>query len=197
MSEVAAIVLAAGRGSRFADGFKLLALHEARPLVRIVASAALASRAAPVIVVTGHRQEEVAAALAGLPVETAFNPDYAEGLSTSLRRGFSALPESARAAVVMLGDMPLVGAAAVDRLIGAWEAGGRPAAVVPLVEGRRANPVLLSRALEADVERLTGDRGAGPLLARRGDVLEVAMDDPALLADVDTPDMLAALTRSV
>lgn len=196
MSEVAAIILAAGRGSRFADGFKLLALHEGLPLVRIAACAALTSRAAPVIVVTGHRQDEVAAALADLPVELAFNPDYAEGLSTSLRRGFSALPESARAAVVMLGDMPLVGAAVIDRLIDAWEAAGQPAAVVPVAGGRRANPVLLSRTLALDVERLIGDRGAGPLLARRDDVLEVAMDDPALLADVDTPEMLASLKRS-
>jgi molybdenum cofactor cytidylyltransferase len=196
LSAVAAILLAAGRSSRFTGGFKLLATHQGRALVRIAAEAALASRASPVIMVTGHRSDEVADAVDGLPVVIVHNPDFASGLSSSLRTGFSSLPAPTEAAVVMLGDMPLVGAGAIDRLISVWEKHGRPAAVVPVVGGRRANPVLLSRILAPDIASLTGDRGAGPLLAGREDVLDLAMDDPGLLADVDTPEMLAALPRS-
>lgn len=196
MSAVAAILLAAGRGSRFTGGFKLLATHDGQALVRIAAAAALASRASPVILVTGHRSDEVADAVGGLPVVIVHNPDFIAGLSSSLRRGFEALPPDAEAAVVMLGDMPLVGASAIDRLIAAWEGNGRPAAIVPVVAGRRANPVLLSRALAPEVAGLTGDRGAGPLLAGRDDVIESPSDDLGLLSDVDTPEMLVALNRS-
>jgi molybdenum cofactor cytidylyltransferase len=85
---VAALVLAAGRGSRFGQEPKLLAELEGKPLVRHVAEAALASRAEPTLVVTGHRADAIGAALRDLPVALRHNPDYADGLSTSLRQGF-------------------------------------------------------------------------------------------------------------
>ena len=193
MTEIAAIILAAGRGTRFGDEPKLLAPHRGKPLVRWVAEAALASSAKPVIVVTGHRAGEVEAALADLPVECAPNPSYAEGLSTSLKAGFRALPGDSEAAIVLLGDMPLVAAPVIDRLVGAWRAAGRPSALVPVTGGRRSNPVVLSRALEPEIMTLEGDSGAGPLLRRRSDVLEYPLENPALLQDVDTPETLAAL----
>jgi molybdenum cofactor cytidylyltransferase len=193
MSDVAALVLAAGRGTRFGEEPKLLASFRGTSLVRWVAQAALGSCAAPVIVVTGHRAEEIEAALADLAVAFARNPAYAEGLSTSLKAGFRALPERSEAAVVLLGDMPLVGSAVVDRLVNAWRASGRPSALVPMSKGRRSNPVVLSRALAPEIMALEGDVGAGPLLRRRGDVTEYPLDDPALRQDVDTPDALAGL----
>ena len=79
-----------------------------KPLVRHAAEAALASGASQVISVTGHQEMQVRAALAGLPLVPVHNPDYAGGLATSLKAGVSAVPESAKAAIVMLGDMPLV-----------------------------------------------------------------------------------------
>ena len=82
-----------------------------RPLVRIAAEEALASRADPVIVVTGHQRAEVEAALAGLRVRIVHNPDFAEGLGTSLRAGIAAVPADADGAIVCLGDMPQVDAA--------------------------------------------------------------------------------------
>ena len=88
MSEVAAIVLAAGRGTRFGEEPKLLATLSDKPMVRWAVEAALGSSASPVIVVTGHQAEGVAAALAGVPVAFVHNPSYAEWLSTSLKAGF-------------------------------------------------------------------------------------------------------------
>ncbi|HEX2137270.1 MAG TPA: nucleotidyltransferase family protein [Microvirga sp.] len=193
MSEVAVLVLAAGRGTRFGEDPKLLATLRGKPLVRWVAEAAFASSARPIIVVSGHRAGEVAAALADLPLELVPNPSYADGLSTSLRAGFEALPREAAAAIVLLGDMPLVAGPVIDRLAEAWLAAGRPAALVPVTGGRRSNPVVLSRALESDIMALEGDAGAGPLLRRRADVVEYPLEDPALLQDVDTPESLAAL----
>ncbi len=193
---VAALILAAGRGSRFGEAPKLLAELDGRPLVRHAAEAALGSRARPVLVVTGHRGDEVAAALHGLPVEILRNGAYADGLSTSLRTGFAALAPRAEAVLVLLADMPRVAPTLIDRLIAAWEGSERPPAVVPVTGGRRGNPVLLSATLGPAIADLTGDVGAGPLLRGLAGVLEVPVDDPGVLADVDTPDMLRAIAGS-
>jgi len=186
MSNVAAIILAAGRGTRFGPAPKLLARMGDRPLVRHVADAALGSRAAPVIVVTGHHAAGVEEALAGLPVRLVRNAAFMEGLSTSLKAGFAALPPQARAAVVLLGDMPLVTASLIDTLAREWQSMGEPMALVPTLDGRRGNPVVLSRELAGEIEQLSGDSGAGPILRGRSDVLEYPVDDPAILQDVDT-----------
>lgn len=193
MSEVAALILAAGRGTRFGDEPKLLASFRGKPLVRWVAEAALGSCAGPVTVVTGHRAADVERALADLPVRLAHNPSHAEGLSSSLKTGFRALPAESKAALVLLGDMPLVGSLLIDRLVATWLESGRPSALVPVTQGRRANPVVLSRRLSGEIMALEGDRGAAALLRGRGDVVEYPVDDPALLLDIDTAAALAAL----
>jgi molybdenum cofactor cytidylyltransferase len=194
VSEVAAIVLAAGRGTRFGDEPKLLALLDGKPLVRHVAEAAAGASVDPVLVVTGHGAAKIEAALAGLSVQFVPNPRYADGLSTSLKAGFAALPEGARGAVVLLGDMPRVGSSLIDALVEAWMA-SQPAAVVPVHEGRRGNPVLLSRSLAPEIEGLSGDIGAGLVLRRKSDVLELPVDAQVVLQDVDTPEGLRALGR--
>ena len=191
---VAAIILAAGQGTRFGPEPKLLAQIAGKPLVRIVAEAVLASKAFPVLAVFGHRRDEVAEALPPA-VRRIDNADYTAGLSTSLRAGFSALDPSVEGAVVLLGDMPGVTAELIDRLIDAWVAAGRPAAAIPTCDGRRGNPVLLSAALQPQIAALSGDTGAGALLRARDDVLEVPVATEAVLADVDTPEALARVAQ--
>jgi molybdenum cofactor cytidylyltransferase len=190
---VAAIILAAGRGTRFGQEPKLLAAYREKPIVRHVAEAACASAATPVLVVTGHRAGEVRRSLDGLDVAEVPNSSFAKGLSTSLKAGFAALPPDAEAAIVLLGDMPRIGTPLIDGLVARWRVAGRPAAVVPTFEGRPGNPVVLSRMLEADIRALTGDAGAGPLLRLRGDVDLWPVDDPAIVQDVDTVDGLRSL----
>jgi molybdenum cofactor cytidylyltransferase len=191
MSHVAAIVLAAGRGTRFGDELKLLAQIGGKALVRHAAEAAVGSLVDPVIVVTGYRSNEVEAALHELPVQILYNALYAQGLSTSLRAGFSALPPTTRAAVILLGDMPFVKAGLIDALVAGWRERGEPAALVPTLDGRRGNPVVLSRDLQAEIEDLSGDVGAGSLLRERSDVLEWPTTDPAVAQDIDTREELA------
>jgi molybdenum cofactor cytidylyltransferase len=190
VSEVAAIILAAGRGTRFGSEPKLLAQLDGKPLVRHVAEAARGSSARPVIAVTGHRADEVETALADLPLRVVRNASYAEGLSTSLRTGFDALPSEAGAAIVLLGDMPWIGSPLLDLLIAAWKEHGRPSALVPTYGGQRGNPVILSSVLRPEISGLTGDVGAGPILRRRMDIGEWPMNDPAILQDVDTVQAL-------
>jgi molybdenum cofactor cytidylyltransferase len=198
MTRICAVVLAAGTASRFREAAgdggpatKLVAELDGKALVRHVAEAALASRAASTIVVTGHAAEAVRATLAGLPLGFANNPDYATGLASSLRRGIAAMPPDCDGALILLGDMPRVSPAVIDRLIAAFESDPAARAVAPTQGGRRGNPVLISRALFAEVEKLTGDTGARPLLMAAGAaVREVAFDDEAVAFDVDTPDGL-------
>jgi molybdenum cofactor cytidylyltransferase len=192
MSSVAAIILAAGLGSRFGAAPKLLADLNGKPLVRHVAEAAVAASVSPVLAVVGHHREEVGAVLAGLDVTLVPNPAYADGLSTSLRAGFAALPADADAVVVLLGDMPRITPALIDGLVEAWRPGAATA-VVPTYAGRRGNPVLLARRLAPAIASLAGDGGAGPLLRARTDVLEWPVEDAAVLQDVDTAAALAAL----
>lgn len=191
MSEVAAIVLAAGRGTRFGDEPKLLARINGKTLVRHVVEAALGSSVDPIIVVTGYRSEEVEADLRALPVQIVRNVLFAQGLSTSLKVGFSSVPATTRAAIVLLGDMPFVKAELINALVDEWLKRGGPSALVPTFGGRRGNPVVLSRALQIDIDGLSGDAGAGPLLRGRADVLEWPTADPAVAQDIDTRDELA------
>jgi molybdenum cofactor cytidylyltransferase len=191
---IAAIVLAAGRSTRMGAINKLIAEIGGKPLVRIAAEQALASHASPVIVVTGHERGKVEAALDGLAVRLVHNPDYAEGLGTSLKTGIAAVPEDADGAVVCLGDMPQVDHALIDKLIGAFDPERGALVVVPVIAGRRGNPVVWSRRFFNDLMAITGDVGARHLIGSYAEaVAEVTVAGPAALTDVDTPDALSAL----
>jgi molybdenum cofactor cytidylyltransferase len=188
---LAALVLAAGRSSRMGDANKLTQILRGKPLVRHAVLAALASQASPVLVVTGHEADKVRQALEGLDVSFIHNPDYAEGMATSLKAGLAALPATAAGAAVLLGDMPNVTPAIIDRLIAA--AAPEAKAVVPTLLGQRGNPALLMRSLLPDVLKLSGDQGARKLLEAAGDaVIDIALDDPAIALDIDTPEALKA-----
>ena len=191
---IAAIVLAAGRSTRMGAANKLLAEVGGTAMVRRVVEAALASRARPVLVVTGHEESEVRAALAGLDVAFAANPHYTTGLSSSLKAGISAASGTADGALILLGDMPRIESGQIDRLIEAFVEAEGDAIVVPTHQGRRGNPVLWPSAHFAEMLQLEGDAGAKRLMAVHArDVREVDLDTDAIFIDVDTPEALARL----
>jgi molybdenum cofactor cytidylyltransferase len=191
---VAAIVLAAGRSSRMGHN-KLVAPVDGVPMVRRAVQAALASQARPVIVVTGHEREAVREALAGLDVTFVYNLAHLDGLATSLQAGIGAVPDECQAALVLLGDMPSVTPAIVDRLLAALADKPQALAVAPVVAGQRGNPVIIGRGLFPAVATLRGDTGARRLLDAAGEqVVEVPILDEAVLLDVDTPEALAKLS---
>jgi molybdenum cofactor cytidylyltransferase len=167
--QVAAVILAAGEAKRFRrspDETKLVAELDGKPIVRHVAEAALASRAHPVLVVTGHAHEQVSSALEGLTLERIHNRDPGAGLAASLKLAVHALPSTARGAVILLGDMPRIAPSLIDRLIDAFDATPvEPLAVVPVRGERRGNPALIGRGLFAAVRMLEGDKGARDLIA--------------------------------
>jgi len=195
---VAAIVLAGGRGTRMGGPNKLLEDVGGRPVVRRVVEAALASHASPVVVVTGHEQARVERILAGLPVMFVHNRDFAEGLSTSVRAGIAAVPGGAGAALVMLGDMPLVGPQILDALLDAFDPDAGRLIVLPVADGRRGNPVLWDRRFFDALAKLEGDVGARHLIAAHAEaVVEIEVEGPGAFLDVDTPEALSRARAQV
>ncbi len=190
---VAAVILAAGRSTRMGGPNKLLAELGGKTLVRIVAEQALASKASDVIVVTGHQAAEVEKSLAGLKVRFVRNPDFAEGLASSVKAGIAAVPDAADAAVVCLGDMPLIDAHLIDRLIEAFAPDRGGLIALPVCDGRRGNPVLWSRRFFKELMTLDGDIGARHLIAKHGEaVAEVPVEGHGAFLDIDTPQALEA-----
>ncbi|MGI8570158.1 MAG: nucleotidyltransferase family protein [Methylocella sp.] len=195
MRRVAAVILAAGEAKRFRrspDETKLVAELDGKPIVRHVAEAALASRARPVLLVTGHAHAQVLGALDGLMLERIHNRDPGAGLSASLKLAVSALPRTARGAVILLGDMPRIAPSLIGRLIDAFDAAPvEPLAVVPVRGGRRGNPALIGRGLFAAARTLQGNTGARDLIAAaRENILELAVGDSAIEFDIDTREDL-------
>lgn len=180
---IGGVLLAAGMSTRMNGSNKLLLLLHGKPLVRHAAETLAGSGLAPLVAVTGHDDGAVAAALQGLPIALHHNRDYRHGLSRSLNVGLSALGE-VDAALVMLGDMPGVKRATIAALVASW----RPGHIsVPVFEKCRGNPVLLGRCFFAEVKEITGDTGARALLrAHANKVIDVGVEDPGILRDIDT-----------
>jgi molybdenum cofactor cytidylyltransferase len=190
---IGAVVLAAGSSSRMGAEDKLLLEVGGRPMVRHVVAAASEGGAHVVHVV--HSTETVAAALAGAAVLVP-NPDAASGQASSLRVGLQSMPEEVAAAVVLLGDQPLVGARTVRMLLRAWRReGARPAvaATFPEEDGWRP-PVVLDRSVWADLYELHGDEGARRLFRAQPDLLE-CVPAAGRPHDVDTPEDYARIVQ--
>jgi len=171
---------------------KLLARLHGRPLVEIAARNAIDAGLAGVTLVTGHEAEKVGAAVAGLDLAVVHNPDFAEGMASSIRAGVQALPDDVDAVIVLLADMPAITPDVLRQLAAAYDPAAGRTIVVPTVNGKRGNPVLWDRRYLAELARLEGDTGARHLIGQYADaVAEVEIGDAARL-DLDTPEALSA-----
>jgi len=194
---VAAIVLAAGRSSRMRGANKLLVPIGGDLVIARAVDAALASRAATVVVVTGYQAARIRAALAGRDVAFAHHRYYAQGLSSSLRRGLKALDPEIEGALICLGDMPWVLPADLDALITAFARADRPICV-PVRRRQRGNPVLWPARHFAALCALAGDVGGRDLLrARRREVVRVPVRGAGITRDVDTAEDFARWTTDL
>jgi molybdenum cofactor cytidylyltransferase len=188
---MAAVVLAAGRATRFGD-VKVLAPLAGRPLLEHVLDAAAAAALEEVVVVLGDDADEVEAAIAWRSERRVRNPMPASGLSSSVRIGLDALPPEVDAALILLGDQPLVRPGVMRQLMLAAAETDRSIVVPRYARSGAINPVLLGRAAWRLANDLTGDRGMGPLIGAHPElVLEVAVDGDN--PDVDTRADLADL----
>ncbi|NKN36508.1 NTP transferase domain-containing protein [Agrobacterium sp. a22-2] len=192
---IAVVILAAGRASRMGSdsGHKLLAEFDGVPLVRRVTETAAAASPNGLVVVTGYRGEEIAAALDGLDLTIRPNPDYASGMASSLRAGLSdSSAVEADGVLVMLADMPGVSTPDLRLLMATFRRAGGRAIVRAVADGKRGNPVILPRTTFAAVLKLEGDIGARHIVETSGlDVIDVEIGSGAHI-DVDTPEAVIA-----
>jgi molybdenum cofactor cytidylyltransferase len=190
-----ALVLAAGLSRRMGR-FKLTLPWgepgEARTVIGQVVATLEAAGLREIIVVTGHRAEEVVAALTGTSAQCVFNPDYASGeMLTSVQVGLSTLSDHGVAALLCLGDQPQMEGTAVQAIVAAGQAAGWQTIVVPSFQMRAGHPILLPRWLWPDILVCQGTLRA-VLAAHRGQTEYLVVQTPAVLADLDTPEDYAA-----
>ncbi len=192
---IAALVLAAGRSSRMGATNKLLAaMPGGQTMIEQTVDRVTACSARPVIVITGHQDGELRKALAGKPVRFVHAADYAEGMAASLHTGIAALSADIGAVLICLGDMPLVDPAVLNRILAAYDPAEGREIVIPSFDGQRGNPVLWGKRFFPELLKLSGDIGARQILHRHMEfVVEVPVENDAVLRDFDTPEMLAAL----
>ena len=191
LPKVAALVLAAGRSTRFGASNKLLADLDGEAVVRRTVRAVLASQVASVIVVTGHMASEVRAALDGLKVTFVDSPNYQNGLSASLKSGLAALPRGIDGVLVALGDMPGIASSDINRLIAGFAPKEGRSIMVPVAGGKRGNPVLFAASLVPEMAEVEGDAGAKHVIGQHSDeVAEIDIGSDRIFADVDTPEAL-------
>ncbi|WP_049982626.1 NTP transferase domain-containing protein [Halorubrum sp. BV1] len=191
---VAGVLLAAGTSSRFGDDNKLLATVDGEPVVRRAARTLVDAGVNPVVVVVGYEADRVRDAVADLPVRVAVNDAYEAGQSTSVRTGIGALGDTdasgdVDAAVIALGDMPLVDSATVETLIAAYAAGAGDA-LAAAYDGDRGNPVVFDRRFFDRLVAVDGDVGGREILLAGDASALVAVDDPGVRRDVDRPEDL-------
>ena len=195
MTTVSAVVLAAGLSSRMGGPHKLLLDVGGEPMLRRVLRCVLGLDPAEVVVVTGHRAEDVAAALGGLPVRLVHNPGYAEGQPGSVLTGVRALTVPCQAMMIVLGDQPLLTPAALARLIAAFRTAPEGRSIlVPTSGGERGNPVLFAARHIPEIQAGQMKIGQGRLIEAYPDqVALIEMEDDAFVQDCDTPDDYAVV----
>ncbi len=184
---ISAIILAAGLSSRMGIPKQLLKLG-GKTMVGIVTENVLASKVDEVLVVTGHREQEIRAAIGELPAKILFNPHYAQGQGTSLALGAGAINAGASAFLVFMADQPLISASLINMVIDEFKKRSC-LALRPVYQGKPGHPVILDCALRAEAAALKGDEGLRKVLKQLGSRVEyLPVQDESAIFDIDTPE---------
>jgi molybdenum cofactor cytidylyltransferase len=192
--QIAAVVAAAGLSRRMGSPKQLLPWGS-RTVIATVVDTLAAAGAAPVVVVVGHRQDEVKAALAGTPAQTIFNADYATAeMLQSYQLGIQALQDGPCAgALIALGDQPHLPIAILAQIVAAAQA-TPDRLVIPSYAMRRGHPFFVPRTLWPELLALGAEETLRTLVQRHSAAVEyVAVDTDAILCDMDTPAEFAQL----
>jgi molybdenum cofactor cytidylyltransferase len=182
-----AVVLAAGKSERMGSP-KMLLPFGRKTLIEKVVAGVMKFPVDGILVVLGARRSEIERRLQAYPMKPVFNPDFEQGMLSSIRKGLEELPAEARAVLVVLGDQAWTPASVVDRLVSGFEREGK-GIVVPVYRGRRGHPVLIDLKYKREIMALAPTVGLRQLLLRHpDDILEVLVRTPAVLMDIDRPE---------
>jgi molybdenum cofactor cytidylyltransferase len=190
-----AMILAAGESKRMGRP-KLLLPYGRTTIIETVIRKVISSRVDKTLVVLGSRWRKIKKQTEHLPVTTAVNLRYKQGMLSSVRRGIAALPRPCRAVVVALGDQPDVRTGVINRLLQAY-AKGKNGIIVPVYRGKRGHPFLIDLKYRAEIAALNPEVGLRELLQKNPeDILEVRVPDANILQDIDNPDDYKKAARS-
>lgn len=182
---VSAILLAAGESKRMGKPKQLVPLGNTT-MVEQTTDNLLSSRVSEVIVVVGHRAEEVMKRVATKPIKIALNPIYHQGMGTSIVAGLNLVDSRAQAVMLVLGDQPFVDSQTINRLIEEFDAHDKGIAI-PVYQGRRGHPIIFSIKYKAQLSGLKGDIGGREIIEEHPeDILEVAVECEGIDIDIDT-----------
>ena len=191
---IVAVVLAAGASRRMGQANKLTVPVNGTPMVARVVDALQESGIDEVIVVTGHAPKEIQAALGNREVELVHNPDYEEGMGSSVRTGVSTVADDVDGVLIALGDMPWVGTGVIGRLLDAFSPDGDLSIYIPMFGRKRGNPVLWGSRHFPELRQLSGDVGGKALFhSHAAAICYVDVESAAVNIDVDTPEALHEL----
>lgn len=194
MAPIAALVLAAGRSTRMEGANKLLLPFRGATVIAHTVAAVQAA-VDDVLVVTGHEDRQIRDALRDYAVRVVYNPQYRDGIATSIRRGLLAIRPEVEGLLICLGNMPLVAPDTLRHLCRTFAEAQAPAIVIATVEGRRGHPLLFQKAFHDELMALEGDVGGQAVAtAHPGAVVEVPVKDRGILQDVDTAATYERLT---
>jgi molybdenum cofactor cytidylyltransferase len=194
---IAAVVLAAGLSRRMGTSKALLPLGDKPLLVHVIEAIVSAGGIEPIVVVTGHQADEIAKILRPLPVHPVRNPAYATGgMLSSIQSGVAAVAGKADAFFIVLGDQPMVRPETLRQMADAWR-DSHPRVLLPAHGGKHGHPILLAAAGAEEIRSLPADATLKSYTTKYSEhTLELAIDDPAILCDIDTPaDYQAAAQR--
>jgi molybdenum cofactor cytidylyltransferase len=195
---IVGVVLAAGQSRRMGEANKLTMPVDGTPMVARVVDTLQRSTAGRVIVVTGHEPDEIRDALSGRDVELVHNPDFEEGMGTSVRAGVSALGDDVDGVLIALADMPWVSSEVIDRLVDTFSPDGEASIYIPMYGQKRGNPVLWGAQRFPELRKLSGDVGGKVLFDRHPEAIcYVDVQSAGVNIDVDTPDALDELQKDL
>ena len=193
MKSCTAILLAAGRSSRM-GAFKPLLPFGNKTVIESCIDYLSEGGIEEVVVVVGHRGDEIRERVSG--VKFAVNPDPDSEMGASIEAGIRELPETAQATLIALVDHPAVPATIVTTLLDSWQSGAR--IVIPTWQGRGGHPVLVDLAFKAELLSLSATGGLRAFFeTHRNEVKRVPVDSPFIARDVDTWDDYSTLHLEV
>jgi molybdenum cofactor cytidylyltransferase len=185
MPEICAIVLAAGKSERMGTN-KLLLPFQGKPMISAVVDQIMASGINYICVVLGAFRNDMLAVVSELPVKHCYNADYELGMFTSVQCGFRNMPSTSDAAIVFLGDQPMIPGEVTDRLIHEYARSGK-GILIPVFSGKRGHPVLIDKKYAQVIVTLVPERGLHSLFDLYPlDIQEVDVAIPGILRDIDT-----------
>jgi molybdenum cofactor cytidylyltransferase len=184
---LSAIILAAGESKRMGKPKQLMPLGKSTLLEQAIDNL-LNSSVDETIVVLGHKAEEITKKIANKPVKVVINPDYQQGMSTSIVAGLIMVDPRSQAVMLALGDQPLVTSRTINQLIEAFNK-NRKGIAVPTYRGRRGHPIIFDIKYKVELFKLKGDIGGREIIQNHPkDVFMVAVDSESVISDIDTQE---------